>query len=270
MSSDQAEGFAQLRERLSRTENGFSTEISDHWRQGRTTYGGITAGLALAAAHKSIADLPPLRSMLVNFTGPVVANPTFTPACLRQGKSVTTVQVTVRSDDDVAAQIILSFGGNRDSRLSVPGVAKPLEHPPLEYEPFTPKEFESFVPQFVTNFDTRLVSGHRSVAGAEEGYVHAVSRHIDPNSRIGTESLVTLADVLPPAALCMAKTMAPVSSVTWMMNMLTDNPETEAGWWQVAARLTAADNGYSNQQMSIWALDGTPIAEGMQCVAQFF
>ncbi len=68
----------------------------------------------------------------------------------------------------------------------------------------------------------------------------------------------------------MAKTMGPVSSVTWMMNMLTDQPVTEDGWWQVEARLSSAANGYSSQQMKVWSLDGTPVAEGMQCVAQFF
>jgi acyl-CoA thioesterase len=268
--SDSPIGFANLRASLRATETGFTAEISDAWRQGRTAYGGVTTGLAIASARRAMPDLPPLRSMLVNFTGPVVENPVFVPVCLRQGKSVTTVQVTVESAGKVAAQIIFTFGGNRDSSLLVPGVSEPLERSPLDYEPFTPKEFEPFVPKFVTNFDTRLVAGSRSVSGADQGYVRVVTRHLDVESRTGIDSFVALADVLPPAALCMAKTIAPVSSVTWMMNMLTDQPKTEDGWWQAEARLTTAANGYSSQQMKIWALDGTPVAEGMQSVALFF
>lgn len=263
-------GFAKLCSSLAPTNGGFTTEISDDWRQGRTAYGGVTAGLALASAQRSIAELPPLRSMLVNFTGPVAKNPIFRPVCLRQGKSVSTVQVTVESEGRIGAVLIYTFGGNRDSVLDVPGRFDPLKQTPEDYELFTPKQFEQFVPKFVLNFDTRLVDGHRSVSGATEGYVRVVSRHRDVESRTGVESLVALADVLPPAALCMSSTMAPVSSITWMMNMLTDQPVTDDGWWQVEARLTKASNGYSSQQMKVWSLDGTPVAEGMQCVAQFF
>jgi acyl-CoA thioesterase len=208
--------------------------------------------------------------MLVNFTGPVAGSPTFLPVCLRQGKSVTTVQVTVRAEGNLAAQIIFTFGGNRDSSLVVSGQPDPLIGSPEEYELFTPKEYEPFAPKFVANFDTRLVGGSRPVSGAEEGYIRVVTRHCDIESRVGIESFVAIADVLPPAALGMAKTVAPVSSVTWMMNMLTDDPVTEDGWWQIAARITAAENGYSSQQMNVWALDGTPVAEGMQSVAVFF
>ena len=115
--SDSPIGFANLRASLRATETGFTAEISDAWRQGRTAYGGVTTGLAIASARRVMPDLPPLRSMLVNFTGPVVENPVFVPVCLRQGKSVTTVQVTVESAGKVAAQIIFTFGGNRDSSL---------------------------------------------------------------------------------------------------------------------------------------------------------
>lgn len=268
--SDPINGFRNLRASLTPIDNGFTIEIPDAWKQGRTAYGGATAALALESAIRAIPDLPPLRSMLVNFTGPVVGKPVFIPVCARQGKNVMTVEVTVESEKRVAAIIVLTFGRNRHSSLDVPAPMAPLDRPPSDYELFTPKGFESFVPKFVLNFDTRLVAGSRSVSGAEEGYVRVVSRHNDIDSHTGIESLVALADVLPPAALCMAKAFAPVSSATWMMNMLTDRPVTDDGWWQVEARLTSAANGYSSQQMKIWSLGGTAVAEGMQCVTQFF
>ena len=268
--SDSPASFIELRDSLQKVGNGYSVEVGERWRQGRTAYGGATAALSLAAANLAISDLPPLRSMLVNFTGPVVENPVFVPNCLRTGKSVTTVEVTVNSQDNIAARIIFTFGGNRPSSLTVPRDSMTIENAPEDYELYTPKEVEAFAPQFVVNFDTRLIAGERPVSGSEEGYVRTVSRHKAVESRSGIECLVALADVLPPAAICMTKTLAPVSSVTWMMNMLTDDPATQDGWYQVEARLSAASNGYSSQQMGIWSLDGTPIAEGMQCVAQFF
>lgn len=272
--SDVPISFAQVRDGLVPSKRimgeGFATEIPDIWRQGRTAYGGLTAGLALASAHRAFPDLPPLRSMLVNFTAPITGNPLFIPICLRRGKSVTTVQVTVHSEESVGAQIIFCFGGSRDTTLVVPGVPMVLDRSPLDYERFTPEVVENLVAKFTVNFETRFVSGSRPVTGAEEGYVRAVSRHRDTDSHNGIDCLVTIADILPPAALCMTRSMAPVSSVTWMLNMLTDQPMTEDGWWQVDTRLTAAGNGYSSQQMRVWALDGTPVADGMQSVAQFF
>ncbi len=272
--TDSPIGFAQIRASLRpakhRLSDGFTAEIPDLWRQGRTAYGGITAGLAVASAQLAMPELPSLRSMIVNFTGPVLANCLFVPTCLRRGKSVTTVQVTVFSEENVAAQIVFCFGSHRDSSLVVRGRPNRLDRSPLSYEPFTPDASASETPNFTVNFDTRLVAGGRPGSGVRDGYVHAVTRHRDADSQTGIDSFVTIADVLPPAALCMAPVMAPVSSVTWMLNLLTDDPVTDDGWWQLDTRLTTAANGYSSQQMKVWALSGTLVAEGMQSVALFF
>ena len=42
--------------------------LPENWMQGRTTYGGLTAALLLEAARRGHADLPPLRSAMINFT----------------------------------------------------------------------------------------------------------------------------------------------------------------------------------------------------------
>jgi len=262
--------FAQIRDRLSRCDDGYVVEVPDHWRQGRTAYGGLTVGLGVATAHREVAQLPSLRSMIVNFTGPVMGVPLFVPTVLRKGKSVTVVQVTVRAEAAIAAQMVLCFGGSRETKLNVFGPMQPLPRPPGEYEPYIPPAAIPLAPQFATHFDTRLIAGARPVAAAEEGYVRVVSRHLDADSHRGIDALTVLADILPPAALVMAAAPAPVSSVTWMMNLLTDDPQTDEGWWQLDAKLTAAGDGYSSQQMRIWSLDGTLVAEGMQSVAQFF
>lgn len=262
--------YAQLRQQLSPCDDGYTVTIPDHWRQGRTAYGGLTVGLAVAAAERQFTALPPLRSLIVNFTGPVVGNPRFTPRLLRRGKSVAAVEVTVWSEQAVAAQMVFCFGASRPSDLTVPGPVQPLYQPPQEFEPYVSAAARSLAPQFITHFEIRLVSGGRPVSAARQGHVHVVSRHVDVDSHQGIDSLVVLADVLPPAALMMATAPAPVSSVTWMMNLLCDEPRTEQGWWQLDSILTAAGDGYSSQQMRIWSLDGRLVAEGLQSVAQYF
>ena len=102
-----------------------------------------------------------------------------------------------------------------------------------------------------------------------EGYIRTVTRHHDIQSRDGIISLLCLGDVLPPAALPLLRDMAPVSSMTWMVNVLVDAPQTTDGWWHVETRLSAAAGGYSSQVMRIWNMDGQLVVEGMQSVAIF-
>jgi len=191
---------------------------------------------------------------------------------LRQGRNVTSAQVTGTIKTDGKAQTIASsnfvFGALRKSELSVDFPA-PNAPPPADCEAYTPEFARPMVPQFFHNFDTRLIAGGRPLSGKDEGYIRTWSRHHDAASRDGMGSLLCISDVLPPAAIPMFKKMGPISSVNFTLNILVDTPETEDGWWQVETRQSAATGGYSSQIMRIWNTDGVLVAEGMQCVAVF-
>ena len=267
----QSIGFQQLADDLTYdgTAQGYRAQIPAAWMQGRTSYGGLTTGLALRAAQFAFDDLPPLRSVMVSFIGPVTQAPIFMPELLRRGRNVTHISVDVFCDGQIGARIALVFGGARKSEIEVTSQSADEFPAPYDCELFTPRQVESFVPQFFLRFDTRLIEGARPVTGAETGYIHCWSRHKDERSRGGISSLLTIGDVLPPAALSMAKRLAPVSSVTWMFNLLTDQPQTEDGWWRVDTRISAAQNGYSSQIMNVWNTDGELVAQGQQSVAIF-
>ena len=81
--------------------------------------------------------------------------------------------------------------------------------------------------------------------------------------------LICIADCLPPAALKLIGGPAPVSSMTWQLNLLGAKPRTENGWWLLRASSDHAKDGSSSQTMAIWNSHGTPIAEQMQSVAIF-
>jgi acyl-CoA thioesterase len=61
--------------------------IPEDWQQGRTTFGGLSAALCLAAAGRVIADLPPLRSAQLTFIGPVGGAVEIAPRLLRRGRA---------------------------------------------------------------------------------------------------------------------------------------------------------------------------------------
>lgn len=246
---------------------GYHARISDDWRQGRTAYGGLTSGLALAATQMKFPDLPPLRSAQINFIGPVTEDPVITPTLLRRGRNVTSVRTDMHCGDKIVASIMFIFGGPRDSSLSAT-FAAPDAPAPEDCQPFTPPALKKLVPPFFLKFDTRLISGSRMVSGAADGYIRCWSRHEDADSRSGIVSLLTLGDVLPPAATPTFKTYGPVSSVNWQMNFLS-GITTADGWWHVETRQTAARDGYSSQVMRFWNHAGDLVAEGMQSVAIF-
>jgi len=261
-------GFQALANGLEADGGGYRCHIPQPWRQGRTAYGGLTAGLCLAAAQKQFSDLPPFRSANINFIGPVSGPPHFTSRLLRQGRNVTSVETTAKVGGEIVASVNFIFGGLRESAINVAYPA-PDAPKPQDCELFTPPEARGFVPEFFNRFDTRVIKGARPMTGASEGYIRTWSRHADPASRVGAASLLTIGDALPPAASPLMTKIAPVSSVNWIFTVLTDKPQTQEGWWHLETNLTAAKGGYSSQVMRIWNIEGELVAEGGQCVAIF-
>ena len=81
--------------------------------------------------------------------------------------------------------------------------------------------------------------------------------------------MMMIADALPPGVMPLMTAQAPVSSMTWLCNLLTPQPETCDGWWLLRAAANYAENGCSSQDMAIWNADGAAIAAGMQSIAIF-
>lgn len=261
-------GFNDIAAKISKEKESYRAQIPEGWRQGRTAYGGLTAGLSLIAAQKQFEDLPPFRSATINFIGPVTGDPVFTSRKLRQGRNVTSIETEGKVEGKTVSSCTFIFAHMRESEITV-GCPAPEAPEPEHCEAFTPKGAEAFVPAFFNRFDTRLIEGSRPMSGAEQGYIRTWSRHGDAASRGGIASLLTLGDVLPPSAAPLFKQLGAISSVNWIFTVLTDTPTTHEGWWHVETKLTAAAGGYSSQVMRIWNTEGELVAEGMQCVAIF-
>ena len=266
-SSKTQKSWNEIQRNLNPFKDGLHTQISENWRQGRTCYGGLTAALMLETTRRSFSDLPALRSALINFVGPVTEDPIFSSTLLRRGQNVTNISSEAKIGDQSVGRADFLFGASRESVIDVKCSAP--EAPKAEdCDPFIPEAVKKLTPGFFHNFDTRLIAGARPMMG-EDGYIRTWSRHLDPYSREGIGSLLCLADVLPPAAMPLMRTMAPISSMSWLVNVLSPKPETVDGWWQVETRLSAAQSGYSTQVMRIWNVKGDLVIEGMQSVAIF-
>ncbi len=242
-------------------EGGFTVEIPADWLQGRTAYGGLSTALALHAAKGSDVDLPPLRSALIAFVGPLSGVVTVTAQRLRRGRNAAFIEATIVSEAGLGFRATFVFMADVPSRITYDAVVPAAHRPPEpDAKLYTgPKEF------FTGNFNfLDLKDGLGPTEWLRWGRL--IERDgLDPET-----ALMAIADALPPAALKLNDGKpAPVSSLTWIVNIVQPRPETRDGWWLLHTSTDRSLGGYSSQRMTIWDAEGLPVIEAMQGVAVF-
>ncbi|TPG49661.1 thioesterase family protein [Sphingomonas glacialis] len=241
---------------------GFRAEIPSDWLQGRTAYGGLSSALALHAAQGIEPDLPALRSAQISFIGPLAGAVSVTATKLRRGRTAAFIQADIVSEAGLGYRAMFVFMAEQPSRIELKGgLARPLPPPAPDAQLYTgPDDF------FTGNFN--FLDLKEEAKGEAEWLRWARLRDsagIDPMVEV-----LALADALPPAAFKLfGKDFVPLSSLTWIVNLLTPTPATTDGWWLLSAESQHAVNGGSSQSMMLWNADGVPVAQGMQSVAIF-
>ncbi len=245
---------------------GLDITIPDGWMQGRTTYGGLSSALCLEAVMRSAPNLPPLRSANVAFIGPAGGPVEGRARELRRGKSVSFFEADLTGEKGLATRCTFAFGAERESTLDQNWTPQPDVAAPDACPVFIP---EGLGPSFTQHFDTRLAKGARPATGSTEHDHFIWVRHRD-EAATDIVALIALADTPPPAVLPMAAEFAPISSMTWMLNFLTNAPQTDDGWWLLQTRAEQASGGYSSQDMLVWNANRELVIAGRQSVAIFF
>lgn len=256
-------GLAAVIAGLEPIEDGWRGTIPDAWLQGRTAYGGVSTALALHAAKQVEADLPPLRSAQVSFVGPLAGTVMLRACTLRRGRNAAFIQADVESEAGLGLRAVFVFMRDQESKVdhtagSPPDFARPGPGDRI----YTGK---ADGPGFLTNFE---FLDRREGGGDPAEWL----RWVRLKQRDGLDpevELAAVADCLPPAALRLMRDFAPLSSLTWLLNLLGPVPETQDGWWLLRAQTDHARHGLSSQAMNIWSADGRPVAQQMQSIVIF-
>ncbi len=248
------------------TENGFAGAVPPDWLQGRAIYGGLSAALCLAAAQKTWDDLPPLRSAQLTFIGPASSEVEVVPMLVRRGKSTAFITADLMSDGKLAVRASFCFGAQRDSRFSQVSLPAPDVPGVDACEPFFR---EGSGPNFAGHFNSRHAAGPMPMSGDDAADICIWLQHKDSAAADSIQGLVALADAPPPAGMTMFSGPAPLSTMTWMFDVLAETPRTEDGWWLSRSTAQSARDGYSSQEMVLWNTDGEPVMVGRQNVAIF-
>jgi acyl-CoA thioesterase len=258
--------FSNLLTTITQHENAFHVVITEDWQQGRTTYGGLTAALCVEAAIRGAPGLPPLRAAQFTFVGPAAGRVRMTPKILRRGKSTVFMSVDLIGEAGLATHATLVFAAARTSayrfeNLPPPTVPKPDDAP--DFFGAGPG------PTFAHHFDYRRAGGEMPRSGAAAPFYALWLRHRDVALGGGIPALVALADAPPPAAMALFTQPAPISTMTWYLDLFDIPAEEGAPWRLMTCAAERVADGYSTQEMIMWSEAGVPLAMMRQNVAIF-
>lgn len=254
--------LAQTLAALTPTDDGWTVAVPSSWMQGRTSYGGLSSALAHHCARLAVPDAPPLRSAQVAFVGPLAGEVTVSCDLLRRGRNTAFVETRIRSADGLGFIGTFIFMSKRQSVIEFEGVHRPdMPPPPAD------GETRSGPPEFFTSQmeypEKRLELG-MNTPRLSQWHRFAERDGLDPMTE-----LMCIGDGLPPSAMGLMDVVGPISSMNWQVNMLTDAPETENGWWLLESVTHHAHHGASSQYMTVWNSRLEPVMAAMQSVALF-
>ena len=250
----------------------WTLHVTEDWRQGRAVFGGLQTALCLMAMRDVVDAALPLRTLQTTFIAPPSGSRIrATARVLRTGKSASHVEARLldvdgaSGDESTLAIVIGVFGAARASVVNVtPVMPRVADVTPLPFR-YVP----GVTPTFTQHFDATWLAGRLPFTGSpnEPACVYLGMRE-EPES---SEALiVALADFIPPLALSMLRTPAPGSSLTWMLELLSD---TLTGFpvegFRVDSEMLAGRDGYTSQSSMIWGPKGQPIALSRQAMVVF-
>lgn len=242
--------------------DGLVATVPEPWLQGRTCYGGLSTALAYTAARRLADDLPPLRTASIAFVSPLAGEVRARASVVRRGRSTAFVDAEVSGEGGVGLKAGFVFMAERESDIRHEDTGAPETADPETGVPV----FATGGPGFAGNLEWRQ-GWPEPRRGVPDLLVWVRLRErdgLDP-----TTELLAIADALPPGAMPLFAERRPISSVTWMINLLTPQPTTTDGWWLLRSQAHHAAAGFSSQHMTVWNRDRVCIAQGMQSVAIF-
>lgn len=244
------------------------------WAQGRTCFGGLTAGAAVRVMSALVPSDRPLRSVAVHFVGPLAAGGE--PAqvrgkVLRAGRSITQVSAEVRSaSGELAITAHAAFGAARDSALVVPAPEAPDLPVPdsLQPMPYLP----GLVPAFTQHVDYRWTTENYPFMGGSEAAISGWCRMADRSARVDAAVIMLLLDAWPGAVLSLAKGPTAASSVTWLANFVEPLPEDGFDpdtWFRYVQHDRVSVGGHADAECDLWDADGRLVARSRQLLAVY-
>lgn len=249
-----------------------TVDIPEGWLQGRTIYGGLVAAMLMQKAVIAVADTGKrLLSTSVTFVGPVqLSSARLTAEILREGKSVTTVEVRLWQDGAVQSILLASFGAQRASSIQVNHERAAPDYPPVESLQIA--QHHPLAPECFKQMQMAWAEGQYPCTGSAQpdfGGWFRFDPALHENRDMNVADLMAAFDMWPPGVLPMFKTMAPASSLTWHLTYVHPLQNQLQDWFKYKVFTDYAGEGYSTEYAHLWDAQGRLIAVSRQTVTVF-
>ena len=244
--------------------------IPKDWAQGRTAFGGISAGMAYQAISTQVHDDRVLRSYTTNFVGPLLLNEPFTilVTCLRTGKNVSQYTGQIIQNGQTCVFVQACFGMARTSKIRVDNV-ETHEMPWPQKAKFI-QQIPKVTPKFFQHFDLAIDDGGMPFTGKSGSHYHGFMRFKKAPQSISDAHLITMIDAWPPTLLQMLRWPAPASTVSWNLEFIHPHHEVSGtDWFAYKVHTRQAADGYGHTEATIWNSHNDVVALSRQTVAVF-
>lgn len=244
--------------------------IPKAWSQGRTVYGGLSAGMLYQSARLKVTSDRVLRSMNTSFVGPLLSQTPFSirVEIVREGKNVSQIQARAIQNEKVCVLSQFCFAQARSSKISVSNNQKHDMAAPKKAN-FIP-QIPKVTPKFLRHFELCIDQGGIPFTGRASSIYHGWMRYKAAPQTFTDAHLISIIDAWPPTLLQMLKWPAPASTVCWNLEFLHPKASIERHDWLAYQSCTRqAADGYGHTEANIWNAKGELIALSRQTVAVF-
>lgn len=248
----------------------YALTISANWGQGRTAFGGATAGVLFTAINSLVGDDRVLRAFNTSFVGPITLDAPFDVQVskLREGKNVSHFQGQILQNGKVCVASQACFGVGRTSKIRVENHEVHAMAPPRKAQ-FIP-QIPKVTPKFLRHFDLAIAEGGVPFTGRQTHHYHGFMRFTKAPRTLTDGHLITMIDAWPPTLLQMMRWPAPASTVTWNIEFIHPHrPVSGEDWFAYQAHTRQAVDGYGHTEATIWDKDNEVVAISRQTVAVF-
>ncbi len=239
--------------------------LPPEWAQGRTVYGGLSAGLLCDAVSRGVDPERRLRYLELGFRKPLETEKPFRIEMeqVSAGRTVVVRSAEIVQEDVVRVTAQANFVAKMESRVEIETFRAP-NLKPWDAEGAMKMRGPGF-PAFTRFLDFHTTTDGLPFHGGEVPELGGWMRFRTAPDAITKSHLVCLIDAFPPAPVSYYREMVPLSTINWGIHFAEPLDGLRGDdFLGYLARVNFFRDGYGSTTADIWAPDGRLLAKSYQ------
>jgi acyl-CoA thioesterase len=244
--------------------------VPPSWAQGRTVYGGLSAGLLCDAVSQGVDPNRRLRYLKVGFLRPLETDKPFRIGMeeISAGRTIVVRSAQIIQDGEARVTAQANFVTRLESQVEIETFSPPTLKP-WSAEGALRMRGPGF-PAFTRFFDFHATTEGLPFRGGEVPELGGWMRFETAPDTITKSHLVCLIDAWPPASASYYDRMVPLSTINWGIHFAEPLDGVRGDdFLGYLARVNFFRDGYGSSAADIWAPDGRLLAKSYQTFVMY-